>query len=63
MIPPDEAYPGPSSRTDGAMEFVDLPAVPYEQEYLAPVHRIGIITTLAISAAMFFRTRCRISET
>jgi hypothetical protein len=35
------------------MEFVDLPAEPFEQEYLAPVHWIGIRTSLAISAAMF----------
>jgi hypothetical protein len=44
---------GLSPRAAGAREFVDLPAEPYEREYLAPVHRIGILTSLAISAAMF----------
>jgi hypothetical protein len=42
-----------SPLTAGAREFVDLPVEAYEQEYLAPVHRIGVITSLAISAAMF----------
>ena len=33
--------------------FVDLPAEPFEKEYLAPVHRVGFWTCIAISAAMF----------
>jgi len=33
--------------------FVDLPAEPYEREYLGPVHRVGFWTCIAISAAMF----------
>lgn len=33
--------------------FVDIPLEPYEKEYLAPVHRIGVWTCIAISAAMF----------
>ena len=53
MTTRDEVSPGLSPRAAGAREFVDIPAVPYEREYLRPVHRIGIITTLAISAAMF----------
>ena len=53
MTTRNEVLPGMSPRTTGAGEFVDIPAEPFEQEYLAPVHRIGIITTLAISAAMF----------
>ena len=53
MTTRNEVLPGMSPRTTGAGEFVDIPAEPFEREYLAPVHRIGIITTLAISAAMF----------
>jgi hypothetical protein len=53
MTTRDEVSPGLSPTEAGAREFVDIPAEPFEQEYLAPVHRIGIITTLAISAAMF----------
>lgn len=53
MTTRDEVLPGLSPRVAGAREFVDIPAEPYEQEYLAPVQRIGIITSLAISAAMF----------
>ncbi len=33
--------------------FVDIEVEPYEKEYLSKVHRVGIITCLAISAAMF----------
>ncbi|MGQ9494441.1 MAG: hypothetical protein ACUVR2_11910, partial [Anaerolineae bacterium] len=33
--------------------FVDLPAEPFEKEYLAPVHRVGFWTCIAISVAMF----------
>jgi hypothetical protein len=33
--------------------FVDIPEEAFESEYLVHVHRIGIWTTLAISAAMF----------
>lgn len=36
-----------------AEAFVDLPAEPFEKEYLAPVHRVGFWTAIAISAAMF----------
>jgi len=49
----DAVLSRPSTSTAGAVPFVDIPAEPYENEYLEPVHRIGIITTLAISAAMF----------
>jgi hypothetical protein len=53
MTTQDKALPGLSTIAAGSGEFVDIPAEPFEQEYLAPVHRIGIITSLAISAAMF----------
>lgn len=33
--------------------FVDIPLEPYEKEYLAPVHRVGFWTCIAISVAMF----------
>ncbi|MBC7231981.1 MAG: hypothetical protein H5T68_01890 [Chloroflexi bacterium] len=33
--------------------FVDLPEEPFEKEYLAPVHRVGFWTCIAISVAMF----------
>jgi len=33
--------------------FVDLPAGPYEREYVGPVHRVGFWTCIAISMAMF----------
>lgn len=49
----DAVLPRPSTGAAGAVPFVDIPEEPYENEYLEPVHRIGIITTLAISAAMF----------
>lgn len=49
----DAVLSKPTARSAEAGAFVDIPIEPYEQEYLEPVHRIGIITTLAISAAMF----------
>ena len=33
--------------------FEDLPLVPYEKEYLEPVHRVGFWTCILISAAVF----------
>ena len=53
MTAGDQALTGLSSQAATTGEFVDIPTGPFEQEYLAPVHRIGIITSLAISAAMF----------
>lgn len=48
-----EVISRPSAGTAEPAAFVDIPVGPYETEYLKPVHRVGVITTLAISAAMF----------
>jgi hypothetical protein len=53
MTTQEQGLPGPSSRATAPGEFVDIPTELFTQEYLAPVHRIGLITSLAISAAMF----------
>lgn len=43
----------PSVGVAEAAAFVDIPAEPFEKEYLEPVHRVGFWTAIAISAAMF----------
>lgn len=53
MTTRDKVLPEGSPQAAVTREFVDIPTEPYQQEYLAPVHRIGIITSLTISAAMF----------